>query len=218
MQKNSTPQDSPLPVTAGVSLEPSVQPFDSGVWTGKIQALAQVAKLSNAARAECLRQIRENRAYQATGLTWDEYCPTHVGMTRSQADRIILRLQQFGKRYFDLNEIAPVSGENYKALAPAVSEEGIEIDGEIVPLTPENAPRIRKAVESVRAELRRAHELRSTSGITELLLRFDAWFRDVSVQAGRRLELSKQAELRGLTNYAVNKLRELAATFPDPRR
>ena len=30
-----------------------------------------------------------------------------------------------------------------QAIAPAVSKQGIEIDGEIVPLTPENAPRIR---------------------------------------------------------------------------
>ena len=218
MQKNSTPQDATLPVTVDCSTEPSAQPFDSGVWTGKIQALTQVAKLSNAARAECLRQIRENRAYHATGLTWDEYCPAHVGITRSQADRIIRRLEQFGKRYFDLSEIAPISADKYKAIAPAVSEQGIEIDGEIVPLTLENAPRIRKAVESVRSELRRAHELRSTSSITELVSRFDAWFRDVSIQARHRLDLGKQAELRGLTNYALNKLRELAATFPDPRQ
>jgi hypothetical protein len=218
MQNTSTPQDSTLTVTADCSLEPSAQAFDSGVWTGKIQALTTVAKLSNAARAECLRQIRENRVYQATGLTWDQYCPTHVGITRSQADRIIRRLEQFGKRYFDLSEIAPISADKYQAIAPAVSEQGIEIDGEIVPLTPQNAPRIRKAVESVRAELRRAHELRSTSSVTELVSRFDAWFRDVSVQAGHRLDLSKQAELCGLTHYAINKLRELAATFPDPRR
>jgi hypothetical protein len=110
--------------------------------------------------------------------------------------------------------LLPIAPDKYKAIAPAVSEQGIEINGEVVPLTPENAPRIRKAVESVRAELRRAQEERSTSSVTELVSRFDAWFRDVKVQAGHRIDLPKQAEIRGLTNYAINKLRELAATFP----
>jgi hypothetical protein len=201
---------------AGGVLNPVTTPFDAGVWAGKIRAFAQLATLSASARAECLKQIRDTRGYQAMSLTWDQFCTQHAGITSSYADRLIQRLEQFGKPYFDLMEIAPISADKYRAIAPAVSDQGIEIDGEAVALTPENAPRIRKAVESVRDELRRAQDLRANPTVVELLSRFDAWFRDLDHAAGNRLDTDKQASLRGLTNYAINKLRELAASFREP--
>jgi len=213
MQKNST-----LPTAAVCLLGPLATPFDAGVWAGKVQALSQVATLSASARAECLKQIRESRAYQAMGFSWDQFCTQRIGITSSYAARLIQRLEQFGKPYFDLMEIVPISADNYRAIAPAVSDRGIEIDGEVVPLTAENAPRIRKAVESLRADLRRALDLRAHPTVTDLVSRFDAWFTDLHHQAGYRLDRDRQASLRGLTHYAINKLRELAATFPDPPR
>jgi hypothetical protein len=213
MQQNST-----LPTAAGCLLGPLATPFDLGVWAGKVQAFAQVATLSASARAECLKQIRENRGYQAMGLTWEQFCTQHVGITRSYADRLIQRLEQFGKPYFDLMEIAPISADKYRAIAPAVSDQGIEIDGEVVPLTAENALRIRKAVESLRADLRRAQELRANPTVTELVSRFDSWFTDVSAQSKHLLNREKQITIRSLTDYAINKLRDLASKFQDVPR
>jgi hypothetical protein len=208
MQQNSTP-----PTPAGDLLRPFATPFDAGVWAGKVRAFAQLATLSASARAECLKQIRESRSYQAMGLSWEQFCTQHAGITASYAGRLIQRLEQFGKPYFDLMEIAPISADKYRAIAPAVSDQGIEIDGEVVALTPENAPRIRRAVESVGDELRRAQDLRTHPTVVQLVSRFDAWFHDLHHQAGNRLDTDKQASLHGLTNYAINKLSDLAATF-----
>ena len=58
----------------------------AATWTGRQQAFAMMATKCTLAQADCLRQLRETRAYEAYGLTWDEFCKQHAGLARSQAD------------------------------------------------------------------------------------------------------------------------------------
>lgn len=126
----------------------------AATWTGRHQAFALIAAKSTLAQARCLRQLRDTKAYAAYDLTWAEYCKRHAGMTRSRADLLIQRLNEFGADYFRVTELVRISEPVYRKLSPRIEGETIEIGGSKFALVPENAPRIRAAVQAVRDELR----------------------------------------------------------------
>src|SRR5438034_105207 len=72
----------------------------AGTWIGREQAFNAVAHHCSAARAACLKHVRDTGAYQSLNLTWDQFCPEHAGISRSQADRLISQLTEFGAPFF----------------------------------------------------------------------------------------------------------------------
>jgi hypothetical protein len=133
---------------------PKPNPTHPVIWTGRQQAFALIGGKCALAQAQCLRELRQSRAYQALGLTWAEFCTQHAGMTRAAADRLIQRLNEFGENYFKLSQLVPISPDTYRELAPYVQDETISIHGNQLKLVPENAAAIRAAVQSLRDELR----------------------------------------------------------------
>ena len=188
--------------------------FDLGAWIGRGQAFSFVANHCSAAQAECLARIREDGLYKALNLTWEEFCTRHAGVNRAHADEIIRRLEEFGAAYFRLSEIIRISPRSYRNLPVTVNEEAIEVGGESIPLTPENAPRIRHAIGALRAELRstQAAQARYSLGITQLQARLDAWFEDLSSLSRRPLDVGERAALQALIRYSFNKIKRLART------
>jgi hypothetical protein len=128
------------------------------VWVGKEAAFGLVATGCAAAQAECLRRIKESGAYKSLGLTWEDYCIQHLGMTRVTADEIIRNLRDYGKSFFRIRKLMRISPRAYRAIRHAVKDESLEIDGKLIPITPENAPAIRQAVLKLRAELDETRE------------------------------------------------------------
>jgi hypothetical protein len=45
------------------------------------------------AQAECLRHMREDGVHKLLGLTWEEFCPQHLQMSRACADGLIRQLE-----------------------------------------------------------------------------------------------------------------------------
>ncbi|HUI54629.1 MAG TPA: hypothetical protein VLY04_06635 [Bryobacteraceae bacterium] len=129
--------------------------FDTGTWVGRQQAFAVIASKCSAAQAVAIKQLRESRAHEKLGLTWDEFCPKHLGIMRECADRYIRQLEEFGASYFNLSQIARISPDSYRQIADKVQADSIEIEGENIPLTLGNAARIRAGVKRLRAQLRR---------------------------------------------------------------
>lgn len=121
---------------------------DLGSWIGLQQAFAIVSGSCSAARAQCLRQVRDSKMLDDLGLTWDEFCKDYAGVSRQHAE--------FGDAYFRLSEIARVSSRTYRQIAAHVDGETIDIDGEKLALTPANAVRIRAAIQSLRNRARPA--------------------------------------------------------------
>ncbi|HLK47628.1 MAG TPA: hypothetical protein VKT49_05810 [Bryobacteraceae bacterium] len=185
-------------------------PLDLGAWIGKSQTFGLISNRCSAAQAECLQHLRESRAYQSLGLSWDQFCPQHLGISRAWADDLISRLEEFGPGFFQLSQIAPVSPESYRLLAPAISDQGIEIDGESIAITPENAPRIRRAIVDLRADLRRARQNIKDPDVTVLQNRFDNWFDQLSSFHPSPLDAGSCAARRGLITYCRHKLDRLA--------
>jgi len=192
---------------------PAASPLELGTWIGKSQAFRSLAKGCSAAEAACLQHIRDHRSYEPLALTWEEFCPQHVGISRATADRLIQRLEEFGEPYFQLAGITPISPKSYRRLASAITEDGLEFEGEVIPLIPENYDRIRSAVYALRTQLRRAVDVTPDPDISTLVSRLNSWCEDMSTMAARHfLDAGTKAALQGLVQYALNKLRLLAAS------
>jgi len=184
-------------------------PFELGAWTGKSQAFDFIERHCSAAEARCLKQIRESRSYESLGVTWEEFCSQHAQISRSRADKLIHKLDEFGESYFQLADITPISAESFRQIAAAVTPEGLEIEGEVIPITQENAMRIRQAVQSLRADLRRARELEPDPSIIDLRVSLDACFAKMSRRAGSQLGPGTLAAMHGLVNYSHAKLKDV---------
>ena len=127
--------------------------FDLGTWVGRKQAFSLIAGKCSAADAECLRNIRENKRYRALNVSWDQFCREYAGLSRASADRFIRQLEEFGPRYFQLAGVTRITPEEYRLIAPAVSDGGVCCDGETIAIEPENAPRLTQAIETLRGRV-----------------------------------------------------------------
>jgi len=145
--------------------------IDLGTWIGRGQAFGVIANGCTAAQAECLRQINESGTYKQTGLSWDDFCQTYVGITRPRVDALIHNLEEFGRTFFDLSNIVPISPEAYRRVASTIKDQSIQIGAELVPIVPENAARIRRAIQQARSEAGKArHEARALNADVNLLM------------------------------------------------
>src|SRR5215467_6578912 len=121
-----------------------------GKLLGRREALAAVAGRCTAAEAIQIRQIREEKAYLASARSWGEFCKEHLHMSKSNADRLIALLDEFGPDYFTLAQLTRISPETYRAIAPTIREGALHADGEAIALIPENASKVATAVSGLR--------------------------------------------------------------------
>ena len=191
--------------------------IDAGAWVGRQQAFAMIANRCSAAQALCLKQVRETRLYEKIELTWEEFCKEYAGISRAYADRLIQQHEEFGDAYFRLSEIARISPETYRQISSQVSDEGLEFDGGKLALIPENGPKIRAAIQTLRAQLKQARDADqpTSPGIIQLKIRLDALVEEVSMISRRLLDASERAGLQGLVAYAVDKWTRLARAVQD---
>ena len=190
---------------------------DFGILVGRSQALGVIANQSAALQAQTLRDIWESGDYKLLGYTWDEFCKVCVGLSRQRVEGIIHNLEEFGVTFSQLNEIIAVSPAMYRKLQPKIQDDTIDINGQAVPILPENAVLIREAVNRLRAELRSAQDdarkanddldLLTSPEIAALQTRLDAWLAEI-----RRVARGHEgAALHGLVAYAINHLQEIAS-------
>jgi hypothetical protein len=159
-----------------------------GVAMGQQNAFGAVAGRCPAAQAETLRRVREEKLYLCCATSWREFCPEHLGMSSSQADRTIALLEEFGPRYFTLSQLTRISAEAYRAIEPAVQEGKIECRGEVIELAPENARKVAAAVAVLRKEAAQKTPAAAAPDLTDLTRRFNALLADVrrASEAGGR--------------------------------
>ena len=124
--------------------------FDLGTWLGRRQAFGAVAGRCSAAEAECLRRIRDDKLYAGRAANWGDFCLKFLAMTRQNADRIIRLLEEFGPAYFQLSQLTRISAQTYRQLAPAISDEGLRVHGDLIALEPSNSEKLAAAVAQLR--------------------------------------------------------------------
>lgn len=137
-------------------LEDTIRHIDLGASIGKAQAFATLANKSSGAQAAAIREIRDAGTYKLMGLSWEDFCPRYIGLSRPCVDRMIQNLEEFGQTYFRLSEIAHVPPAIYRRMQPQIDGDSLAVDGERVPIVPENAARIREAVHELRVKLQRS--------------------------------------------------------------
>jgi len=189
--------------------------IEAGIAIGRQQAFAVIAAKCSAAQALTLKNIKESRVYEALGFTWDQYCPEYFGISRVTADRIIHQLNEFGQSYFRLGELARITESEFRQIASKVTEEAVEFEGESIPLTPENATRIRQAVRALRLQL---HNEQSqfpppSERVSAILTRLEALLFDMRRLNRPLLPAMQRQSLRGLARYAVEKWSEMVRAY-----
>jgi hypothetical protein len=115
-----------------------------------------------------LKRLREEKLYKPLAETREDFCPTHLKISRTEANRTIHLLDKLGPDYFDLWAQTRISRETYRAVGPAVKDGALDFKGEAIALKPENSRQVTAAV----AELRRSTQflgrnLRITDRIVE---------------------------------------------------
>jgi hypothetical protein len=120
--------------------------FELGAILGQRKAFSMVAGRCSAAEAAAIRRIREERLYQASKIPWKDFCPLHLGMSRTQADRLIQLLEEFGPDYFEVTQLTRVCVDTYRAIAPAVRNGHIHWLNESIALTTENSEKVTAAI------------------------------------------------------------------------
>jgi hypothetical protein len=126
--------------------------LDLGTWLGRNQAFGLLAGRCSAAFAETLLEIKERKLHLATDGNWDDFCANRLGISRATADRLIRQHKQLGQGYDKLNSFVKITPSEYRLIAAAVTEDGVSCGGEIIPMEPENAPQLARAVEALRTQ------------------------------------------------------------------
>lgn len=127
--------------------------LDLGMVLGQNQAFGFLAGRCSAAQAETIRRLRNEKLYKRVTEHWKEFCPRYLKMSGTQADSIIRLWEEFGAGYFEIAQLTRVSPETYRALAPAVENGVLNLNGEQVELTIENSRKVAAAVSQVRRSL-----------------------------------------------------------------
>ena len=127
--------------------------LDLGMVLGQNQAFGFLAGRCSAAQAETIRRLRNEKLYKRITEHWKEFCPQYLKMSGTQADSIIRLWEEFGAGYFEIAQLTRVSPETYRALAPAVENGVLNLNGEQIELTIENSRKVAAAVSQVRRSL-----------------------------------------------------------------
>jgi hypothetical protein len=158
---------SAAPETAAAEL------VDLGKWIGRHQALAWVVSHCSAADAHTLATIRDRKLYRTLGLTWEEFCLKHTGVSARTAERIIASLKEFGDSYFNLTEIVQIPVTAYRAIQPAIEDNMLEFEGQHIPINRENTQQLAEAVQTLRARLEKAEQRPPRCALSDLQTQFD---------------------------------------------
>jgi len=141
-------------VTQEVAANGSTPDFDLGTWIGRREAFSVMAGKARAAEVECIRKIRDEKLYLAKSPDWATFCQCFLGASKSHVNSEIRYLEIFWPQYFELGRITHVPPDVFRAIKENVTLQGVNLDGELIPLSTENSQRLSAAV----AELRRRAE------------------------------------------------------------
>lgn len=138
--------------TTTVSAE-AAELLDLGSFLGENRTLRVIANRCSAAEAAGLRRLREEKKYLTLAKDWETFCAEYLGISKSQADRLIAIHVEFGDRYFDLGQLVRLTPAVYRKLEPALTEGALVVDGAEIEIRPENCREIARVVSEVRRSL-----------------------------------------------------------------
>jgi hypothetical protein len=130
-----------------------------GITLGQNQTFGMLAGRCSAAQAQVIRRLREEKLYKRCCDKWDDFCSRYLSMCRSEADRVIRLLDEFGPAYFEVSQITRISSGVFRAIAPSISDGVLHHNGEAIALIAENSQKVAAAVAEMRGALPKAKEV-----------------------------------------------------------
>jgi hypothetical protein len=181
--------------------------FELGILLGTRNAFAAVAGRCSAADAECLRRLRDQKLYLGRAATWAEFCPKFLGLSKTRANFIIRNLEEFGPDYFEVVQLTRITPEQYRAIAPAIRDKNIHLNGEAIALIPENSDRVTAAVADLRQAAASATVAPSVQErMAALGRRFDHLAADFEEFAASPLSLAGKSQLGAVLSPIILRL------------
>lgn len=116
--------------------------IELGFALGQSHTFGVVAGRCSAAQAQAFRRLREEKLYKRCCEKWDDFCPQYLKMSRSEADRTIKLLEEFGPAYFELSQLTRISPETFRPIAPNIDNGILHHNGEAIELSEENSRRV----------------------------------------------------------------------------
>jgi hypothetical protein len=144
-----------------------------GRWIGRREAFALIAGRCSAAEAESLRRIRNEKQYKEVSRSWEEFCTQQLGVSRRHVERTLRLLEEYGPSYFTVTQMTHVTVDEYRAIAPHVSGDRLNVNGAAIALLPENSGQVAAGVAELLKRERPAKEKEAAS-VDGVLKRFDA--------------------------------------------
>jgi hypothetical protein len=138
--------------------------------------------------------MRENGQYKKLGLTWEQFCSQRLGISRAHADRLIRHLEEFGANYFRLAEVMGISPGTYRLIAGSVSDEGIQVDGDTIPIQAASREKIAAAVASARRQSKPPRGAPDVAALRRQLLAFGEGVTAVGQTTSQRVALIRLLE------------------------
>ena len=131
--------------------------FDLGRWLGQRERSPRLQEGAPRRRPRLFggsvtRSFIVPRAHLG-GLLFEE-----TGLEPAQRHRFLSRLHEFGPAYYLVAELMHVTPEEYRAIAPHVSLEGVRWEGAVIALLPENREQVATAVAGLIERVKPAKE------------------------------------------------------------
>src|SRR5262249_4077432 len=90
--------------------------------------------------------------YRQVSPSWRDFCTHELGAHRRNVERALGYLHEFGPLYFRIARLAHVPAPDYRLIADHIDENGVHLDGTVIPLTSEKG---RHVVAAIQEPLRR---------------------------------------------------------------
>jgi hypothetical protein len=121
-------------------------------WLGRRDTFTLIAGRCSAADVECLREIRDKKKYlESKYKSWDEFCSKEIKTSRRKIDTAIDQLEKYGRPFFHATQALRLTEAEYVAIKQYVRDEGLMLEGQLVPWAPENGARIVEGLTKLRA-------------------------------------------------------------------
>ncbi len=129
----------------------SAKPLDADLarWLGRRAAFSLFAGRCTPADIQSLERLRSRRLYLQVAASWRDFCTRELGCHRRNVERALNYLREFGPLYFRVTRLAHIPVADYRLIAHHIDEQGVHIDGSIVPLTPDKRRELSTAIQKL---------------------------------------------------------------------
>jgi len=142
--------------------------LELGSVLGQNQAFGLIAGRCSAAQAASLKHLRDEKKYKRVNEDWRDFCSQYLRMSGAQADKIIHLWEEFGAGFFKVAQLTRISPETYRAIAPAIREDALHLNGEVIELSVENSRKVVDAVARLRSVKKPARQIATHVRLAEL--------------------------------------------------